>query len=353
MKGVRLSHRADLKGVPIIDVHTHPPAQIGDAFSCSQLDQELKLRISAMDALNVQKSVLLCMGWETKKVPNLSHARSEQAAFYFLKAAPERFVVFTTVDFGQMDYTDFTVKAVGHLEDTVRAGARGLKFELGKPAMRWMPMDDPRLDPVYEKAGELGIPIMYHSGDPEEFFQPENRFNFWLSVNPIPVEMRYWKNRDTVPSFEQLYRERDNMLRKHPNTTFIFPHMGHLERHLALLADMLERYPNVYVDSSWALANGARSPNDFNVFLTHYSDRIMFGSDGGIEGPESKDGWVHLFQRDFETLESDRHDLDIWSKLPEWRVHGLKLSKDVLEAIYYKNTEKLLARSVSSSVTPC
>ncbi|OHD69106.1 MAG: hypothetical protein A2177_08410 [Spirochaetes bacterium RBG_13_68_11] len=347
--------------MPIIDVHTHPPAQTGDELSLSQLDQELKLRIAAMDALNVRQSVLLCMGWETRKPPNVSHARSERAAFHFLESAPERFVVFTTVDFSRMDSLDFTAHAIRHLEDTVHAGARGLKFELGKPTMRWMPMDDPRLDPVYEMAGELAIPIMYHSGDPEDFFQPENRYNFWLGVDlhnddiageSIPVEMRYWRIRDEVPSFEQLYRERDSMLRKHPNTTFILAHMGHLERRLALLADMLERYPNVYVDSSWALANGARSPNDFAAFLTHYSDRIMFGSDGGIGGPKSLDGWVKLFRRDFETLESDRHDLDVWSKLPEWRVHGLNLAKDVLERIYYKNTETLLARPVSSSHAP-
>ncbi|MBN1674296.1 MAG: amidohydrolase [Kiritimatiellae bacterium] len=342
----RLRHRDNLKGVPIIDVHTHPPGQSREALSSYELDEELERRMAAMDALNVRKSVLLCLGFETKKAPNSSHARSERAAFHFLNAAPDRFVVFTTVDFSRMDSRDFTARAVSHLESTVRAGARGLKLELGKPAMRWMPMDDPRMDPIYAKAGQLGIPIMYHSGDPQEFFHPDARYNFWLGVKNIPSEMRYWRVRDKVPSFDQLCAERDNMLRKHPGTTFVFPHMGHLERQLALLADLLERYPNVYVDSSWALANGARSPNDFAAFLTDYADRVLFGSDGGIGGPKTKDGWTLLFQRDVDTLESDRHDLAIWSKRREWRVHGLNLTKGVLEKIYYRNAKRLLARPV-------
>lgn len=361
LKDLRLSHRVDLQGIPVIDIHTHPPAQPGDALSISQLDRELRLRIAAMDALNVRRAVLLSMGWETRTPPNTSIARSERAAFHFLEAAPERFVVFTTVDFSGMDAPDFTAHAVGHLEETVRTGARGLKLELGKPAMRWMPMDDPRLDPVYDAAGTLGIPVMYHSGDPEEFFQPENQLNFWLGVDlrdadiageNIPEQMRYWRIRDEVPSFEQLYREREAMLQKHPGTTFIIAHLGHLERRLALLADLLERHPNVLVDSSWALASGARSPHDFAAFLTRYADRILFGSDGGIGGPPSVDGWVKLFERDFATLESDRPDLDVWSKLPQWRIHGLNLSKDVLEAIYHRNAERLLARPTRLPASP-
>jgi len=62
-----------------------------------------------------------------------------------------------------MDSPDFTAQAIRHIEEIVRAGARGLKFELGKPAWRWMPMDDPRLDPIYTRAGELGLRVRLHA----------------------------------------------------------------------------------------------------------------------------------------------------------------------------------------------
>ena len=344
-------HRADLEGIPVINVHTHPPHALGENSSFSVLDQDVKARLAAMDAANVRKTVLLCRGFETKEHPNLSHAGSERAAFHFLKAARERFVVFTSVDFRRMDSPDFTAQAIRHIEETVRAGARGLKFELGKPAWRWMPMDDPRLDPIYDKAGELGLPIMYHSSDPEEFFHPSNRFNYWLADKTIPVEMRYWEMRDRVPSREQLHRERDNMLRKHPNTTFILAHFGMLERQLALLADLLDRYPNVHLECSATLGDGARSPTEFAAFLTYYADRVMFGTDGGIS-PQSKEGWENSLRRYFTIFESDRHDVIGRARAAAWNVHGLNLSKEVMEKIYYKNAEKLLARPVNVPNAP-
>jgi predicted TIM-barrel fold metal-dependent hydrolase len=35
-----------------------------------------------------------------------------------------------------------------------------------------VPIDDPRMDPVWEECGRLGIPVAIHSSDPEAFFTP-------------------------------------------------------------------------------------------------------------------------------------------------------------------------------------
>lgn len=101
-------YREELGNMPVINMHTHPLHTLGNALTTEALDNELKLRIAAMDESGIRKSVLLCMGFETNKAPNLSHMGSEREAFYFLKAAPERFVVFTTVDFSQMNSPEFT-----------------------------------------------------------------------------------------------------------------------------------------------------------------------------------------------------------------------------------------------------
>ncbi len=196
-------HRPDVEGVSVINVHTHCVVIGGDDDPVFK--EEFANRVGAMDALNVRKSIILCI-WPSE----------EESAFHYQYAAPNRFTVFVGIDFSRVGRRDFTERAVQHVEEAMKAGARGLKFELGKPDYHVMPLDDPRMDPIYAKAGELGIPIMYHSSDPEEFFHPPNRFNFWRAHRLAEVEFAHNTCVTPAPSREQLHRERENMLRKHP-----------------------------------------------------------------------------------------------------------------------------------------
>ena len=36
---------------------------------------------------------------------------------------------------------------------------------------RRIPVDDPKLDPVWKKAGELGMPVLIHTADPKQFWE--------------------------------------------------------------------------------------------------------------------------------------------------------------------------------------
>ena len=40
-------------------------------------------------------------------------------------------------------------------------------------------VDDPRLDPVWQECGRLGIPVSIHVSDPEAFFHPNTRSPGW------------------------------------------------------------------------------------------------------------------------------------------------------------------------------
>jgi predicted TIM-barrel fold metal-dependent hydrolase len=189
---------------------------------------------------------------------------------------------------------------------------------------------------------------MFHCNDPEDFFYPINQFNFWLGANKGKegTEQGYWGRLDKFVSREQLMHERENMFHKHPNTTFIMAHFGFLERQLPLCADIFDRYPNVYVEVSVALDNLARSPKEGAAFLTKYSTRIMFGIDEGTR-PVLQGGWEGFYNRYFAIFELDQDDLPVLKQPRAWTtVHGLNLSKEVLERIYYKNAEELLARPV-------
>ena len=87
-------------------------------------------------------------------------------------------MIFTNVDFNGFGADDWTARAIRQLERDVTAGAAGLKIykSLGMDAKdtdgRRIAVDDPRLDPVWAKCGELGIPVLIHTGDPAPFWKP-------------------------------------------------------------------------------------------------------------------------------------------------------------------------------------
>jgi uncharacterized protein len=319
-------HRSDLQNVPVYDFHTHIRETPLNASS-QGMDEEVKIQVALMDELNIRKTIILCIG-----------KTSQRLAYEYLKRAPERFVVYTDLDFTDMNKRKWSKNMVKHLEDSVGLGARGLKMILGKPRTQehTMPMDDPRLDPVYAKAGELGFPIAYHSNDPEEFFYAPNRFNFWCGADYIK-EKGYSHRLNELVSREELIRQQENMISKHPNTTFILVHMAFLNRQLALLADILERHPNVHLDLSAAVEELGRSPKESAAFMTYYADRILFGTDGN-----NTSDWNAFRHRHFIALETDLDNIQ-GPYRRSWNIQGMNLSKEVLEKIYYKNAEAMLA----------
>ena len=125
----------------------------------------------------------------------------------FEAAYPGRFVVFANVDFSDIDNPEFGALAAARLEGR-RPGRRprpsrsSRAWGCGSPtrADRRVPVDDPRLDPVWAKAGELGIPVLIHSGDPAEFWQEvDARNERWLELRVRPG-----RRQAGPPSFEQV-----------------------------------------------------------------------------------------------------------------------------------------------------
>src|SRR5207247_8904743 len=74
-------------------------------------------------------------------------------------------------------------KMVGQIDDAGRRGGRGLKvmkdfgLQVRDKSGKLVAVDDPRLDPVWEECGRLGIPVAIHVTDPEAFFHPVDARN--------------------------------------------------------------------------------------------------------------------------------------------------------------------------------
>ena len=252
---------------------------------------------------------------------------------------PGRFVVFCNVNFNDVGSEGWTENAVKQLEADVKAGAVGLKVykSLGLRNKdvngNRVAVDDVRLDPIWAKCGELGIPVLIHSADPKSFWDDFDGDNErWLELKTRPGRKR---GADNPAPWETIIAEQHNMFKKHPNTTFINAHMGWYANNLGKLGELLEEMPNMNVGIGAIIAELGRQPRFAKAFFEKYQDRILFG----------KDSWKpEEFPTYFRVLESADEYFPYHKKYHAfWPMYGLDLSDEVLKKVYYKNALRIVS----------
>ncbi|MDG1572918.1 amidohydrolase family protein [Robiginitalea sp. M366] len=305
---------------PFVDVHSH---------HYRMPEQDLSQLIAAMDTLNMAVMVNLSGGSADRITGAMANIRTHY---------PNRFLLFANVDFSGVGNPGWGETAAAQLEQDVRNGASGLKVfkSLGLRNRdvhgNRIPVDDPRLDPIWAKCAELGIPVLIHSADPRSFWDPMDSLNErWLELKLRPRR----KRSDTDPApWEQIIQEQHRMFRKHPDTKFINAHMGWFANDLAHLGKLLDEMPNMYVGIGAIIAELGRQPRMAKAFFEKYQDRILFG----------KDAWnPSEYPTYFRVLESNDEYFPYYKKYHAfWAMYGLDLPEEVLRKVYYQNALELL-----------
>ena len=307
---------------PVIDIHSHQPTPISEA--------QFATVVQGMDAVNLRLLV------------NASGVQGDRLvqSIAALKASKfqNRMVQFTDLDFRNVA-PGWGAKAVAQLEADKKAGALGIGeiskavgLRIKKADGTRLKIDDPELDPVWEAAGRLGLPVLIHTAEPQEFFETIDFQNErWLEL-ALYRDRRYPVGE--FPRFEELMQERNRMFKKHPRTTFIAAHFAYHANDLARMATLFDENPNVYTEVGAILAELGRQPRAAHDFFVKYQDRIIFGKDS-FQPDEFPYYW-----RVFETTDEyfdyyrDYHAF--------WKLYGMGLPDDVLKKLYYKNTLKLV-----------
>jgi len=254
------------------------------------------------------------------------------------RSYPNRFVVFANVDFEGATDLEWGKKAAAQLETDINNGAKGLKVfkSLGLRNKdsdgNRIAIDDPRLDPIWAKCGEMGVPVLIHAADPKSFWDDMDSVNErWLELKTHPRRKR--TATDPAP-WEQIIQEQHNVFKKHPKTKFINAHMGWHANNLGKLGELLDDMPNMYVGISAVIAELGRQPQNAKAFFEKYQDRVLFG----------KDSWKpEEFPTYFRVLESNDEYFPYYKKYHAfWAMYGLNLSDEVLKKLYYKNAMQLI-----------
>jgi predicted TIM-barrel fold metal-dependent hydrolase len=319
---------------PFIDVHNHQP---------DMPSQNLTQLLKDMDGLNMQAMVNLSgRGYSFG-----SGGFDVNGADYFQRAmnnvritptAKGRLIVFTNIQFSKFGEPGWTENAVRELEQDVKAGAGGLKiyknlgFSVKDRNGKIIAIDDPRLDPIWEKCGELKIPVLIHSADPKPFWDKLDEHNErWLELTTIPSR----KRGDTDPApWDSLITEQHRVFKKHSHTIFIAAHFGWYPNDLATLGKLLDEMPNVYTEFGAVIAELGRQPRMARKFFEKYQDRILFG----------KDSWEPSeYKTYFRVLETEDEYFPYHKKYHAfWRMYGMGLPDNILKKIYYKNALKII-----------
>ena len=319
---------------PVIDMHQH----VNDARGIGERIPPAEM-VRRMDELNIKTIVILTGGWGEQ----LQKVMDEM-----VKPYPGRFVVFVQPDWSKIDDPNFSQLMVKDLDDAVRRGARGYKIlkELGLGVKdktgKLITVDDPRMDPVWEECGRLGIPVAIHIADPEAFFHPINAENErYEELNEHPDWSFYGPQ---FPSFEELLAARDRMFTKHPKTTFIVLHAGNWPENLDNVAAMMDRLPNTVIEFGAREAELGRQPRRARKLFMDYQDRVMFGTDNTPE--------IEMYQNNFRWLETDDEAFDYWGSPAQgrWTISGLNLPDKVLEKIYHVNAERIFSQFKGASL---
>jgi uncharacterized protein len=131
---------------PFVDIHNHQRRPS---------PEQLEVMVGQMDDLNLAVMINLSGGSGRALEANIAALQGRY---------PNRFVIFANPSYADIDDPDYPERTAAQFEADVKAGAQGMKIfkNLGMhvfdQAGNRIAVDDPRLDPLWAKAGELGTP---------------------------------------------------------------------------------------------------------------------------------------------------------------------------------------------------
>ncbi len=262
-------------------------------------------------------------------------------------ASSNRLRVFGGVDWARWQELGdaFPEYAARRIEVQKAWGATGLKIwkpfglKVTDDCGQLVRVDDPRLSPIWQTAGNLGLPVMIHVADPVAFFEPLDETNErWEELTKHP---EFAFSGPPFPPFMDILDGLYRLVRSHPATTFIGAHVGCYSENLAWVGQMLDDCPNYYVDVSGRLGELGRQPYAARRFFLRYADRILFGLDTGIDVPGYR-LWYRFLETDDEYFNYNVGDTPLQGR---WFVSGLYLPDEVLHNVYRRNAAGLLGLS--------
>lgn len=334
--------------------HGFYASSVIDAHEHIQSLNKAEMLLEADDSLQIRKTILLATPTETLTLNGqksfTGYRENMEELLKIAEVYPDRFFPFCTVNPLDSD-------ALEYLQQCIENGGKGLKLFNGHSyyhAIFGIPLDSPRMLPIYAYAERNHIPVLYH-----------------VNITEHGDEL-------------------ESVLNQFPDLVVNVPHFMVSSIQLDKVTALLDKYPYLYTDISFGspefMAAGFRrinrEPGKYANFINKYQDRILFGADMVLTNAKYKNAAYMeekltcykdlLEERHFEchpvseyyseTIQdrelsyencepkegeycaSVKEKLDVQQgRLDEvQQLNGLGLSRPVLEKIYWKNANHFL-----------
>ncbi|HZJ16663.1 MAG TPA: amidohydrolase family protein [Chthoniobacteraceae bacterium] len=356
----RLASAQDVPALPdqwraehrIIDLHMH----------IDGTEERIARAVRIMDAAGIGIGVNLSGG-------TVTHADGAKSEFERIKEmsdrlAPGRFLQYMNLDYAGWNEPTFGERAAQQIEEGHRLGAAGFKeykrlgLFLRNAKKELIKIDDPKLDPVWRKCGELGMPVSIHVADPRAFWLPFDENNErWKELK----DHRSWWFGDAAkyPPREELLAALNRVIERHPKTTFVCVHFANNSEDIDWVDRALDERPNMNADLAARIPElGRHDPEKLRRLFTKHAGRIFFatdfmvteklilGSSGDAERPTDEDA-LTFYKKCWRWLETADRDWPHMTPIQgDWNINSINLPPEVLRKIYFDNARRLLARSL-------
>lgn len=306
----------------VIDMHSHDYASS---------EEDIVRWIANMDKYGIKKTIVL-----TKA----TGARFDSLYGVYSKYNG-RFDVWCGFDYSGYKEKGWVKKAIKELERCNKVGAKGIG-ELGDKglglqyshpsAAEGMHIDDPRIQPLLKRCGELNMPINIHVAEPKWMYEKMDSHNDGLMNG---YKWRIDLTKSDIYDHQALIGSLENAVKGNPGTTFIACHFANCSHDLSIVGSLLDQYSNLYADISARYGETAPIPRFMKSFYERYQDKLIFGTDMGFE----KDMYEVVI-RILETEDEHFYKQDYFNY--HWPLHGFGLNDDVLKKIYNENAKKII-----------
>ena len=225
---------------------------------------------------------------------------------------------------------------VTQYKELMEIGFDGMKMLEGKPTLHkkvGRDLSSDLYDPYFAELEKDGTHLIFHVNDPEEFWSPDA--DQWIK------DAGWYYGDGGYASNEEVYRQMERILEKHPNLCVNFAHFFFYSKRPEKLIELFEKYPNMGVDvtpgGEMYIAFDA-NPEYFRDFFIKYSERIQYGTDSSF--PSGTESYCWLTDRVYRFLSDDKSI----KGFADQEQTGLKLPKAALENIFYKNFERTVGK---------
>jgi hypothetical protein len=310
-----------------IDIHAH--AFINDP-AVTDLLKRLNLRI-----LNICVVVQHGRGYDEAAPLN-------RTARQVLHSSGGRAAWCSTFDPQDFEKPGFADRSNKILNETFAEGAVAVKIwkaigmDLKKSDGSYLMADDPVFNSIYADIAAHNRTLVAHLAEPTSCWQPPNPESpdyGYYNQHPEWFMFRHPER----PSKETILAARDRLLANNPKLRVVGCHLGSMEVDVDEIARHFDRYPNFAVDTAArAQYLMMQPPEKVRAFLTKYQDRVIYGTDNGLEPgadpARTLPQWNERYLREWRYFSTSE-----WIEYKGHKYRGLELPQPILRKLYHDN----------------